>query len=90
MLWQKNSTLRTAAFIGLAGLSLTACATREYVDTQVSGATTRIEALEARVNEVATRADGAATEARTANQRIDQMEGRVTRLEQAPARRPRG
>jgi hypothetical protein len=35
-------------------------------------------------------AQGAATEARTANQRIDQLGGRVDALERTPTRTPRG
>jgi outer membrane murein-binding lipoprotein Lpp len=92
-----NTTIRTVAFVALAGFSLSACATRQYVDEQNAATATRIQALEARVQEVAgkadsagQRADAAAAEARTASQRLDQLEGRVGQLEKAPARRPRG
>ena len=37
-----------------------------------------------------TAAQGAATEARSANQRLDQTNGRIDAMEKAPARTPRG
>lgn len=94
-----STPIRTVAFVALAGLSLSACATREYVDQQDAAMATRIQAVEARVQDAAQkadsagqRADAAAAEARTATQRLDQIEGRVGQLEKAPtpARRPRG
>lgn len=91
--------LRTVALVAFAGLGLSACATREYVDEQTAATNTRIAAVEARVTDAAAKADAAGAkadaagaEARTATQRLDQMEGRVGELEKAPttARRPRG
>ena len=91
------SRLRMAAFIAVAGLSLSACASHKYVDEAIAGVNTRIQAVEARVGEVSQkadsagqRADAAGAEAKTATQRLDVLEGRVGELEKAPARRPRG
>lgn len=89
--------LRMAAFVAVAGLSLSACASHKYVDEAVTGVNTRLQAVEARVNEVSTkadsagqRADAAGAEAKTSTQRLDLLEGRVGELEKTPARRPRG
>lgn len=82
--------VRNASIALLATLSLGACATRQYVDEQIAGSNSRVEAVDQRVQSAVQRSEAAATEARTANQRIDQLEGRVNRLEQAPVRRPRG
>jgi len=90
--------LRTVAFVALAGLGLSACATREYVDEQTAATNSRIQAVEARVTDATSRADAAgakadaaAAEARTATQRLDQMDARIGEMEKGPpARRPRG
>ena len=69
-----------AAVLAVAGLSLGACATQGYVDQQVAGVNSRVDAVEARVQDAAMRADAAgrlaqqaAADAQAANQRIDQM-----------------
>ena len=91
----------TAAALMLGGLTLSACATRGYVDEQIAGVNSRIAGVEARVNEVGQRADAAnaaaqaaASDARNANQRLDQLTPRVDAMEQQAAssmarRRPR-
>ncbi len=94
----RAATVRAAAVMLVGGLSLSACATRGYVDEQIAGVNTRIDAVEARVQDAIGRADAAgrtaqqaATDAQAANQRLDQLTGRVERLEQTPVRRtPRG
>lgn len=106
MSWLKNraASLRAVAIVTMGGLALTACATNQYVDEKFAAANARIDQLDARVTSAAQRADaaqatagtanstaqGAATDARTANQRLDQLAGRVDALEKAPARTPRG
>ena len=99
-----NGKVRVLSAVALGGLSLTGCATRGYVDEQISAVNTRIDALDQRVSTAAQRADAAAasaqqanqaaqaaaTDARSANQRVDQITGRVEALERAPARTPRG
>jgi hypothetical protein len=56
-----------------------------------------MNSLDARVNDAIGRADAAgqaanmaATEARTANQRVDQLGGRVDTMQRMPPRSPRG
>ncbi len=106
MSWLKNhaASARVVAVILVGGLGLSACVTQDYVDQQIAGVNSRIDQLDARVQTATQRADAAnsaaqsasaaanqaATDARTANQRIDQLDGRVGNLERAPVRTPRG
>ena len=106
MPWLKThaASARVVAVIMLGGLGLSACATRGYVDEQITAVNSRIDQVDARVQTATQRADaaaaeartanqtaqGAATDARTANQRLDQIGGRLDQLEKAPARTPRG
>jgi len=108
MPWLKNhaATARVVAVIMLGGLGLSACASTQYVDERIAQVNSRIDQVDSRVTAATQRADAAnaaaqsanqtaaaaATEARTANQRIDQLTGRVQTLENppAPARTPRG
>lgn len=80
------------------GLSLSACATTDYVDEQIAAVNQRIDGVEANLqqttstaNAAAAQAQAAAGDAQNANRRLDQLTGRVDRLEQAVAaqRRPR-
>ena len=94
-------TTRTLANVALAaagGLSLSACATTDYVDQQIATVNQRIDGLESSLqqttqtaNAAQAQAQAAATDAQNANRRIDQLNARVDRLEQAAAaqRRPR-
>ncbi len=94
-------TTRTLANVALAAagvLSLSACATTDYVDEQIAAVNQRIDGVEATAQQASTaaaaaqaQAQAAATDAQNANRRIDQLTGRVDRLEQAAAaqRRPR-
>ena len=92
-----GKSLTVAAVTVLGGLSLSGCATTEYVDEQIAAVNARISAVEAQVQEVNSTAQGAAAaaqaagaEAQTANQRLDQLTGRVDSIEQRMAqRRPR-
>lgn len=93
-----KATLRTAAVLVVGGLSLSACATRSYVDEQIAAVNTRVGAVDAKAQDAIQRADAAnsaaqaaAADARTANQRLDQLTPRVDTLEQqrTMGRRPR-
>jgi murein lipoprotein len=106
MSWLKKhaASARAVAVVALGGIALSACATNGYVDEQIAAVNSRIDQLDSRVTTATQRADAAnqaaqaansaaqaaATEARTANQKADQLGGRVTTLESAPARTPRG
>jgi len=98
--WEMRSARTAIAAAGLlivSGLSLSGCATEDYVNKQVAVVSQRVDALEARVGQVdqtaqaanqAAQAAGAA--AQQANQRIDQLSGRVDSIEQRLAsKRPR-
>lgn len=92
----KPIAIGTALVLG--GLSLSACATRGYVDEQIAAVNGRIDGVDAKANDAIQRADAAnaaaqaaAADARNANQRLDQLTTRVDTMEQqaATARRPR-
>ena len=74
--------------IGMAGmaimaLSLSACATEDYVDKHIAVVNDRVTQLEGRVGQVE-------AAAQQANQRIDQLTGRVDSIEQQlAAKKPR-
>lgn len=95
----KKSLVHLAA-VAAGGLSLSACATTDYVDEQIAAVNTRIDGVDAKASQAATaaaaaqaQAQAAATDAQNANRRIDQLTGRVDRIEQAQQaaaqRRPR-
>jgi murein lipoprotein len=93
-----TKSLATAALVAASGLSLSACATTDYVDEQIAMVNTRIDGVDAKASQAASAASAAqataqaaATDAQNANRRIDQLNARVDRLEQAAAaqRRPR-
>jgi len=82
-----------AAALVVGGLSLSACATQEYVDKQIATVNGRVDSVDAKASDAIQRADAAnaaaqaaAGDARTANQRLDQLTPRVDSLEQ---RRPK-
>jgi len=98
--WNMSTTgkvLAGTAMAGLAALSLSGCATEDYVDQHIAVVNERVSALEATVQQVnataqqanatAQAAQGAAQQA---NQRLDQLTPRVDAIEQQLARkRPR-
>ena len=88
--------VQLAAALVLGGLGLSACATKEYVNEQIATVNTRIDGVDRKASDALARADaagaaanGAATDARTANQRLDQLTARVDAIEARPVRRPR-
>lgn len=93
-----RKSLATVAVMALGGLSLSACATTDYVDEQIAMVNQRIDGVESNLAQTTTTANAAAAQAQTAaadaqnaNRRLDALTGRVDRLEQAAAaqRRPR-
>lgn len=73
-----------------AGISLSGCATEDYVDERIATVSQRIDSLEARVGQVDQTAQGAAAAAQSANQRIDALTARIDAIEQQlAARKPR-
>jgi len=89
------ASVRLASVLLVGGLALSACATTEYVDQQIATVNGRIDTVDAKAQDAIQRADAAnaaaqaaAGEAQNANQRLDQLTGRVGSLEQAAAARP--
>src|SRR6186997_3013788 len=85
-----TKSLAHLAMVAAGGLSLSACATTEYVDEQIALVNGRIDGVEANLaqttstaNAAAAQAQTAATDAQNANRRLDQLTGRVDRLEQS-------
>ena len=83
----KYSTMaRTLGVAIFAAVSLGACATRDDIRL----INTRLDAIDAQVARAAASSESANQNAARANQRLDNIEGRVQQLEQQPARRARG
>lgn len=80
-------TARTLGVAIIATLGLSGCAT--YAD-EFAGINSRLDQLDAKVENAAQSAESANQSAQRANQRLDQMESRVQQLEAAPRRVPRG
>jgi len=84
----------------LGGLSLSACATTQYVDQRIAEVNTHIAAVDAKATAADQKADQALSAAQAAqatanqaSQRIDSLTATVNNLQQAPpqpARTPRG
>jgi hypothetical protein len=68
MSWLKKhaGSLRVVAVAAIAGLGLSACATREYVDQQIASVNTRIDGIDSRVTTAQQRADAANSAAQSA------------------------
>jgi murein lipoprotein len=88
----------------LGSISLSGCATEKYVDEQIATVNGRIDTVEGHVRQVEqsaqqantlaqqanATAEAAAASAQRANQGVDQLNGRVSALEQSRAKkRPR-
>src|SRR5437879_3682035 len=87
-----TGSLPAAAALALAGLSLSACATKDYVDEQIATVNSHISQVDAKASDAIQRADAAnsaaqaaGAAAQTANQRLDQLTPRVDALEQFAA-----
>jgi hypothetical protein len=92
----RAASARAALVLVVGGLSLSACATRGYVDEQIAlvggrvdATNSRLDQVDARVQDAIQRADTAgrtaqqaATDAQAANQRIDALTGRVDQIQQ--------
>jgi|HubBroStandDraft_6_1064221.scaffolds.fasta_scaffold1031711_2 outer membrane murein-binding lipoprotein Lpp len=88
--------LSVVAMAVLGGLSLSACATREYVDQQIDIVNTHLSAVDAKASAADQKADQALNAAEAAqagvtqtNQRIDSLTATVNGLQQAPPPPPR-
>jgi outer membrane murein-binding lipoprotein Lpp len=94
---QRAKLTIAAALIG-TGLSLSGCATEEYVDKHIAVVNGRIDELTARVqqvegvaNQANQTAQAAMGSAQQANQRLDQLTARVDSIQQELAKKkPRG
>jgi len=92
-----RQTIGMACLTIATGLSVSGCATEQYVDEHIAVVSQRVDALESRLAQVdqaaqaanqAAQAAGAS--ATTANQKVDQLTARVDTIEQTLAqKRPR-
>lgn len=80
-----SASIRGVVLAAVAAVSLSACASRGYVDQQDAAINGRIDQLETRIQDATQRADAATAEARAATQRTQQLEGRVSSMQTAPA-----
>ena len=95
---QKSKILISALSLAGSGLSLSGCATEDYVDKHIAVVNQRIDGLQAQLTQVegtANQANQTAQQAvgsaQQANQRLDQLTGRVDAIEQRlAAKKPRG
>lgn len=85
-----------AAGVLVGSMALGGCVTRTYVDEQITMVSGRVDVVDRKASDALARADAAsaaaaaaASDASRANQRLDQLEGRVQALEMRP-RTPRG
>lgn len=94
--------LRLAAVLALGTISLSACATQDYVDRRIAEVNTHLTAVEAKADTANQKADAALSAAQAAqatatqdSQRIDQLSSQVTVIQQQeqqppPRKTPRG
>jgi len=95
---QKGKILIGMTALTGAGLSLSGCATEEYVNKHIAAVNQRIDGVEAHLtqvegvaNQANQTAQAAAGSAQQANQRLDALTGRVDAIEQRLAsRKPHG
>lgn len=88
--------LRVAGAVVLAGMSLSACATEDYVNQHIAAVNARIDQVDAKATDAGQKADAAMQAAQAANaaaqsaqasasqanQRIDALTGQVQSIEQ--------
>jgi outer membrane murein-binding lipoprotein Lpp len=84
--------LPAAAVLVLGGLGLSGCATTEYVDEQIATVNTHLSAVESKADAAGAAAQSAQSTAQAAqadaaraNNRLDELTGRMGALEQHPA-----
>jgi len=108
MIQVKNGFVRLSMMVGVAalgGLSLSACATTQYVDQRIAEVNTHLSAVDAKATAADQKADqglsaaqaaqaaaqAAQSEATQDSQRIDSLTATVNTLQQAPPpKTPRG
>lgn len=98
MLKSRAGTLKVLAAASIAALAVSACATKSDIQEAMTPINSRLDQIDQRVQSAAQSAESAnqaatqaATDARTANQRIDQINSRIDTMEQqAATRTPRG
>jgi hypothetical protein len=66
-LQNRTASVQLALALVLGGLSLSACATKGYVDEQIAPVNTRLGAVDAKATDALQRADAAASQAQAAN-----------------------
>lgn len=94
----KGRSIPLAVALVTSGLSLSGCATEDYVDKHIAVVNQRIDELSVQVKQVSDAAgaaqqtaSAAGASAQQANQRIDQLTSRVDGIEQQlAAKKPRG
>lgn len=91
-----SAPLAVTAALVIGGLSLSGCATQQYVDEQIASVNTRIGTVNSKATDASATAAAAqgmaqtaASDAATANQRIDQLTAKGDELGQSPGKRPR-
>src|SRR5687768_10821988 len=62
----RAASFRFVLVLAAAGMSLSACATKDYVDEQIAGVNSRIDSVDAKAQDAIQRADAAAAAAQGA------------------------
>ena len=85
-----RTSFAAIAAVVAGGLSLSACATTDYVDEQIAAVNQRIDGVDAKASQAAqaaaaadAKATAAATDAQNANRRLDQLTTRSAQRSRA-------